>query len=160
MNFGPTLLLGGIVLIAAAPMWADRTSYHASANDPRNTEISVHEFGKSGLQSSTPVNEGLLTEPTLGGMLTDLSIPQAMDIHFTSPADRDSLEHVSFPWHDGMDWRGEGEEHRLHETNIVVDKKNVASVAVAEPGSLSLLLLGLAAVGFMARRPRELPTAR
>jgi len=159
MNFRPALLLGGAVLIAAAPMWADRTSYHASANDPRNTEISVHEFGNSGDKLNALSNGGLLTEPTAVGELMELPLPQAMSIHFTSPADRDSLEDASFLWHDGLDWRGEGEKHEFHPTHIEVDKKNVASLPMAEPGSFSLLSLGLAAVGFPARR-RELTTAK
>jgi DNA-binding CsgD family transcriptional regulator len=38
-------------------------------------------------------------------------------------------------------------------------KRGLVPVLVPEPGSLSLLLLGLAAVGFLARRRGDLPTA-
>jgi hypothetical protein len=38
-------------------------------------------------------------------------------------------------------------------------KRSLVPVLVPEPGSLSLLLLGLAAVGFLTRRRGALPTA-
>lgn len=56
-------------------------------------------------------------------------------------------------------WHAERTEYGEGRTGEHERKRGLVPVLVPEPGSLSLLLLGLAAIGFLARRRGDLPTA-
>lgn len=114
-----TLLLCGAVLIAVAPVWADR----ATPGD---------EFaggGRMGVGSSS----------------------LAMDFHSASSGAIDSHAFTSSAVYNWKTRLGEHDWERRHD-------EGTATAAVPEPGSLPLILLGLAGVGFLARRRRELPS--
>jgi hypothetical protein len=114
-----TLLLCGTVLIAVAPVWADR---------------------------ATPGDE------FAGGGRMGVGSSLAMDFHSASSGAIDS--HARFTSSAIYNWKtrvGEREWKRRRD-------EGTATATVPEPGSLPLILLGLAGVGFLARRRRDLPS--
>jgi hypothetical protein len=159
MNFRPALLLGGAVLIAVAPAWADGIAYHGSAKEPGKFEIGVKDTDKSSLRMNELVNAEFRTGPAKAGGLADFAPSADLDIHHADLSDFDSHERGSFFWRYEKDAHRERGEHEWHDPDGNIDKKNLAAVSMPEPGSLSLLLTGLAALGFLARRRGELPIA-
>jgi hypothetical protein len=81
------------------------------------------------------------------------------DAQTTSLSDHDSFERASSISHAEKVWHAERTEYGEGRTGEHERKRRLVPVLVPEPGSLSLLLLGLAAVGFLARRRGDLPTA-
>jgi PEP-CTERM motif-containing protein len=159
MKFRPTLLLVAAVLLAVAPVWADKIPYPGSAKEPRNFDTSVKETGNSNLKMNELANAEFRTMPTAAEVFAGAPMSADVDIHHVDLDKPDSHGRNSFFSRGDMDSHGEGEEHRPRNTNRHVDRKNVDPVPLAEPGSLSLMLLGLAAVGFLVRRRGESPTS-
>jgi hypothetical protein len=126
MKFNLGLLLCGVVLIAAAPIWADNAPGTGSAREFRNGEISGKMFGSSSF--------GLNARGT-----SDLDIhPDSLVFH----SDKFGSS-VGTNW---ISWSREG-----HPGEGVP-----GNPAVPEPASLGLVLLGLVGVGFLGRRRGEL----
>ena len=126
MKFNLGLLLCGVVLIAAAPVWADKAPGTGSAREFSNTEISGKAFSNSSF--------GLSARGT-----SDLDIhPDGLG--FDSDKFRSS---VGTNW---ISWSREGHPGEGLPGNA----------AVSEPASLGLVLLALAGVGFLGCRRREL----
>jgi hypothetical protein len=158
MNFRPALLLGGAVLIAVAPAWADGIAYHGSATEPGKFEIGVKDTDKSSLRMNELANAEFRTGPAKAGGLADFAPSADLDIHYADLSDFDSHERASF-WRYEKDAFRERDEHQRHDPDGNIDTKTLVAVSMPEPGSLSLLLAGLAAVGFLARRRGDLPVA-
>ncbi|MGA8224275.1 MAG: PEP-CTERM sorting domain-containing protein [Candidatus Acidiferrales bacterium] len=159
MKLRSTLLLGGAVLFAVAPVWADKIPYPGSANEPRSFETSAKETGKSTLNMSEPVNAEFRTAPAPVEVFAGVPMSADVDNYHVDLDNPDSHDRVSFFSRDEMDSREVGEAQRPRNSNFHVYRKEVDPVPAAEPGSLSLMLLGLAAVGFLARRRGESPTS-
>jgi hypothetical protein len=175
MKFRPTLLLCAVVFTVALPIWAGRVPYTGTADEFPNTEISATVTRSPGTTLKAPA------EPASGMVLTnsfetnnaldarDLKPSSILDTFFTSSSDADaqtarlsdhhSVERASSISHAEKAWHAERTEYGEGRTRDHERKRGLVPVLVPEPGSLSLLLLGLAAVGFLARRRGDLPTA-
>ena len=110
-------------------------------------------------------SKSLIVRNTIFPSSSDLAIRSA------SLKDLDSFEHVSAFWHRGRAWGKEKDGTKDQDkdtddndntgntgnTGTIGDapKRPLVDTAVAEPGSLSLLLLGLVAVGFSVRRRKN-----
>ena len=119
------LLICGIVLIAAAPLWADKGPNPGSMKD----------FGNDGLVFSGSANFGL----SAGGS-------SVMDVRSDSMGDVGSGKFGATASTNFVRYRDFGEGP----TN---------PPAMAEPGTISLVLLGLVSVGLMVRRRGERTTS-
>jgi hypothetical protein len=178
MKIQPALVLCGVILVAAAPVWADRIPYPGSAKESPKIETSVRLNRSSVPKMNTPIIAEFRAEPTpiavpIGSLeasnVLDVrnSISSAalgmlfhpssnLDIHHAGLPDLGSDERISSSWHARKDWGKAGEGTRHNDTDKHEIKKGIVTASVPEPGSLLLLLLGLAAVGFSSRRRRNL----
>jgi PEP-CTERM motif-containing protein len=135
MFFKPALLLWGAVLFAAVPVGAETISYLGSAG----------VAGSAALERNAPVNAGFLANPTLPALNFDAAGQNGLEplelafrtaragIVRSPEADQDTLG--------GPD--GYGRTRKVPPT----------PAQAPEPGAFPLILLGLVAVGFLARRP-------
>jgi hypothetical protein len=177
MKFKPALLLGGVVLIVAAPVWADRIPYPGSAKELPRIEISpdvIHstrtnasvsaEFRAEAtpiasladsFEANTPFDARDLKPPT--GLDSFFSSSSGMGSHHPGLGDFDSDERISSNWHAEKGWSKEGKGNSGNDTDKNEVKESIVIASAPEPGSLSLLLLGLIVVGFSARRRTNLP---
>jgi uncharacterized protein (TIGR03382 family) len=122
------LLICGIFLIAAVPVWADKGPNPGSNKD----------FGKDGPVFSGSSNLGL----NAGGA-------SVLGLHSDSVGGVDSGKIGVAP---STNWRNSSRY-----TNFGEIPGNPP--AMAEPGTISLALLGLVSVGLMMRRRDERPTS-
>jgi PEP-CTERM motif len=94
------------------------------------------------------------------GLEKDLS-----SAHLASFSEFKSFERSFFVPHTETAWDKKGEGSKGSDTAPGIGKSSLllavtpAVTPVPEPGSLSLVLIGLAATGFLALRRRKLPTA-
>jgi hypothetical protein len=228
MKFRPAVLLGGAVLIAALPVWADSIFYTAATHDSPTAENSAKAIRSSGTKRKTPATAVFTSEPlsavppgwadampsagigedstyraiaardlgsfalgidepqddvrqseptselSIGGFQsggafgvrgpepsfvlgTLLSSSSASSVHSNSLGEPDSNERASTFFNDGKERRGIGHDHDKGDKGKKQDQDGPGSVSVPEPAAFSLVLLGLAAIGIMARRSREFP---
>jgi len=178
MKVKPAPLLWGVVLIAAVPVWADRIPYPGSAKESPKIEASLSLNRSSVPKMNTPVNAGFRAEPTPVAVPLDMfgainpfdvhdsksSVPLStlfpsaseIDNHHFGLRDFDSDARISSTWRAGKTRDKDGEGKRDNDTDKDEVKKGIVTASIPEPGSLSLLLLGLAAIGFSPRRRRDL----
>ena len=150
MKLRPAILIWGAILIAAVPAFADRFPYGGSPIESPGIGISGKGIDSSDLKLNMPLNKGIFAGPastlalidgfeannTFGAW--DSSSSKTLDISFPSSANA------------GNAWSIERDRGRdRHHDGVNGDP---APVQVPEPASFSLLLLGLAAVGFLANR--------
>jgi PEP-CTERM motif len=141
MNLRYASLFCGIVLIAAVPVLADRISDNGYMKDSAFAEI------HAGLNSAADVPNAKSTL-ALVTLITSSSNGEA---HSVKLSDSGSFGHTystsdsEKAW--GKEKDGGGDKDRDH-------KKGGAPVAVPEPGSLSLLLIGIIGVGVVAFKRR------
>jgi hypothetical protein len=175
MKMRLSLLFCGVVLVAAVPSRADRIPYPGSAKDSPDSEISAQVSRSSGLNA--PVGAGFRAEPP---PIADLvgrydvhdafavrdsrssRVPNSIfsplsgtDIHLVKLSGLEFGERDFFDSNAGKASLHDGQENR--ENDKFNGEDGPVPVLVREPGSLSLLLLGLGAVGLLARRRGELP---
>jgi PEP-CTERM motif len=177
MKLRPALLLCGTLLIAAVPAWADRISSPGFAKEFPGIDTLMKVAGSSsGLRLNVPVNAGIPSASVVvfsngfdannafeswdskssSALGTFFPSSTDLDIHPVSLSDLDSDGGPSSRAHAWKAWliKEEGEKHRgrgrLHHAGVIPTQ-------VPEPGFISLLLFGLAAVGLFARRRREPP---
>jgi len=130
MKFRLGLLLCGVVLIAAAPVWADTVSNPDSLNDFGNHEGLGIVTGSSNLGLNAGATSDMDIHPDgLGGVDSD-GLGSSLYFNWIKASKDGHFE-------DGLP----------------------NPTAMPEPGSLPLILLGLVSVGFLARRRAKLPAA-
>ena len=145
MNIRYTALLCGFVMIAAAPVMADRRSDYRYSND--SDYAGIH----AGLNHVAEVRDA---KPTLA-LVTLFKSSSGGDAHSVNLSDFGSSQNV-YPTSDSEKARvnerdRDGDNDQDHKTDRG-QKKGGAPVAVPEPGSLSLLLIGLFGIGSFAYR--------
>jgi len=139
MNLRYASLLCGIVLIAAVPVLADRVSDNGYMKDTAFAEI------HAGLNNAADVPNA---KSTLA-LVTLFTSSSNGESHSLKLSDSGPFGHAysisdsEKAWSKGKD--RDGDNDRDH-------KKGGAPVAVPEPGSLSLLLIGLLGIGGFAYR--------
>jgi hypothetical protein len=143
MKFGPAVLLFLGVLFATAPAWADRVPCCQFAK--ASTFGSSADFG-NGIQVSNDANfaQGLKSYAP-----DDLFFSFSPSRDETSPRDLKKLaswERFSDHTNPEQEWPdGRGQDRKPNSDAL-------APTPVPEPGTFSLLLLGLTAVGVAVRR--------
>jgi hypothetical protein len=184
MKFRPTLLLCGAVLIASVPLWADSIPYPGSVKASSGVEIFAREANRSVVRVNAPLIGAVRAEHTpamlpidnfdenrafdvlnsrsLVARKTIFPSPSGLAIRSASLNDLDSFEHVSAFWHRAKAWgkeKNDNDNDDNDNTGTTGNEPNrpLVAAAVAEPGSLSLLLLGLVAVGSAVRRRKNVP---
>ncbi len=163
--------------LVVAPSWADTIPYAEFAEESWNIANAAKVTASSGLELLPPANAEFLTEPDSAMMLTDsfesldagdlkpFSILDTFflstsdpDIRIASLSDHDSSERAYPISHAEKSWYVETTGYGEGRTGEHESKRKFVPILVPEPGSLPLLLLGLAAVGFLARRRGDRPT--
>jgi hypothetical protein len=185
MKLRPTLLLCTAVLIAAAPAWADRIPYPGLVEARPRVDTSVRETRSSVVRMNSPVIGAVHAEPTeamspintfgenrafdfldsksLVARVTILPSSTELAVHSASLKDLDSFEHGPSFTPAGNIWgkEGDGKKDKDNDVDDAIGigpkrrPQSLNSATLPEPGSLSLLLLGLAAIGVSARRRRN-----
>jgi hypothetical protein len=157
MKFGPELLLWGVVLISAAPVWADRIDL---ANGSPVMEFSAESTPPLALSDRFELKNLMGARDSKFSVVPDTFFPLTSDvnIHTVSLRDLESDERAPFISDASRASRKEREGNGAIAADKDEIKTKLLSVPVPEPGSLSLLLAGLAVVGISSRRRRELST--
>jgi hypothetical protein len=173
MNLRLTSLLCGIGLLAAVPVLADRMPDSGHTNDSASAEIIPAVTNGHGVRRNAPLEAGFPAAPSAvapidrsdannAADVRDSKPSLALDALFTSSSDKEghSVNLSDFgPFapaysnsNSGKAW---GKQRDGNEDNGGDHKRGAAPIAVPEPGSLSLLLIGLAGIGVLAHRRRE-----
>lgn len=167
MKFRSLLLLCAAVLLTGASVRADRAPYPGS---------SVKTTGTSSLEVNAQLNRGLSAELTPGVDLVESSDANSaftpgdskalplLDPLSASSSEANTHHAILTPLaydgvvaasSDGISWN-ERQQRLAHWR----EQHDGGSTSVPEPGSLPLVLIGLAALGFVALRRGALPIAR
>jgi PEP-CTERM motif len=172
MNLRPALLLCGVILIAGAPVRADEIASPGFAKAFPNLDIST--IGRSSLKLSAAMNADMPATSAPAVMYSDkfkanhafdgwdsarsedlatfFPSPSDMDIHSVSLNDLYFGQGLFHTGHLGEAWsmKEDREKDRDHDRG----RRGVRPTQVPEPGSFSLLLIGLATFGIFALRRR------
>jgi hypothetical protein len=154
MKFRSTLLLSGVALLAAMPAWADslpsspavasekyqfitasRADFAWDASKGEALRADHFSSAAQRFQASQPVDE------------SDLASLKSSGVFFSASSNSDDVGALNFMKLDSYRG-GTGESFKTG------SQSDVSPSVVPEPESLSLLLLGLAAIGSMALRRR------
>jgi PEP-CTERM motif-containing protein len=141
MNIKYAALLCGFVMIAAVPVMADRMSDYRSSNDSDYAGIHTVLNHVADLRDATPSL----------ALVTVYTSSSDGDAHSVKLNDFGSFGHAysnsdsEKAWGKERDRARDGDNGKDH-------AKAGAPVAVPEPGSLSLLMIGLAGIGVVAFR--------
>ena len=169
MKFRPALLLCAGVLLIAASVSADAARYPGPVGQT---------IGRPGLESNAPLHTGFLAAPTSSDLVGNsdasnlFASADSMTFPLLDPFSPSALDTDAHPVgltpfgfdsfvpavHDELSWKER--EERLNRWRHQHRKGDPDPTPVPEPGSLPLVLLGLAAVGFLAHRRGLLPIAR
>lgn len=147
MKIRPALLLGGVFLIAAMPVFADKITYLGTAEEFRN-------LARPGLETLLTGNlrtDGVFEYPSaraLSDSDTLFTHVADTDIHTVGVNFFNSFDHASSYSYDEKEWRRRKHGH--------VDgnggSPSPLPASAPEPGSLALSLAGLIGIGFLAQR--------
>lgn len=144
MKYRLAMLIGGIILSAAVPAWCDSVHSTGMTIESFNTEFSGAEHasfaGFTGIFGFAASERGAQFHSVseFDSSVLDSSV-------FTSAGARYDFErgHRRYDGGKGQGWNGGWNDS--------------PTVLVPEPGAISLLLLGMAAVGMLARRRSDFP---
>ncbi len=126
MKGGLGLLICGVLLMAATPAWADRATDSDSLKDFGNGGVSGYAVGGSNADFKSGGTSGVgIHADIIGGVESDKASYSA----------------------------GTNFVRASRDTSIVLGV--TSAPAMAEPGSLPLILMGLVSVGFLVRRRGE-----
>ena len=141
MKLRPAVLLLGAVLIAAVPVLADGVPHSLLAKETTDV-LRLNKFESTNNVDLRDSKSSTVSGTFFSG-LPDQGINSAglMDLSF--------LGNVSSDAYGGKPWSIKGGNRGWNSPGGEGDPD---TLPVPEPGSLSLLLVGLAAVGFLARR--------
>jgi hypothetical protein len=146
MKILATVLLFGAVLTAAIPVAADGIFHPGVGKD----------FSGILLSDRFDSDKNADLRDSRSFLVANVFLSEFRDDKFRRDGviDWNFFEHGSSVWSDWKDWsvdnQGRGWDQRGK-------KEDVGDTIVAEPGSLSLLLFGLAVVGFLAPRRTAWP---
>jgi hypothetical protein len=147
MKILAAVLLFGVVLMTALPVAADGIFHPGVEN--KFFGISLNDKFDGNINGDVWDSRSFLVA---NAFLSDLSDDK---FHHDGLMDWDFVKHGSslLP-----DWKGWSVEDHGHSWNSGGKKEDLGAAIVAEPGSFSLLLFGLAIVGFLG--PRRMGRAR
>ena len=177
MNLRLTSLLCGLLLIAAAPVLADRMPDSGYTNDSAYAEIHAGVTNEHGLRLNEPLNVGFRAAPTAAVLINGFEATHAADArdsksslaldaifpsssnadaHSVNLSDFGSFERAYSILNSGEAWGKEGDGSGNNGWSY---KKSEAPTTVPEPGSILLLLVGLAGIGVIAHRRGQMQKA-
>lgn len=144
MKYRLAMLIGGIILSAAVPVWCD--GIHSTGVTIERSSV---EFSGSEHSSFTGFT----------GIFGFAASDRGAQFHGGSEFDSSVLDSSAFTTAGG--WRGFGHGHGRRDDGKGQGWNSgwndSSTVLVPEPGAISLLLVGMAAVGILARRRSDLP---
>lgn len=151
MKITPALLLCGAVLILAAPVWADRIDLD---NESPTAKFSAESTPAAAFTGRFEPNITFGARDAKAPIVLSAfsSSSSSTDVHPFNLREFDSRE-LAFIF--SRDEKTRREEREGNRNNVVPKLEGSITslpISVSEPGSISFLLAGLAAVGFWMRR--------
>jgi hypothetical protein len=142
MDIKYAALLSGFVLIAAVPVLADQVP------DLSYENASAYAENHSRLNSAVDVPNPKSTRALVAAFTSSSN----GEVHFLKLSDSGTFGHAYSISDSDKAWGKEKDGDGDHDRD---QKRSAAPVAVPEPGSLSLLLIGLLGIGGLAYRRGE-----